>query len=148
MKYIYIIALITSFTAASQTTLTEYNYLTKGYALDLETGRDIKKGYTINLINGFSSDIIVEKDTISRAVHLYSFNKEGEQKPVALLAKYIRLDNKHITYFCIPSDKSDIDVIKLAKTEYFKKHNVTEENSTRIHYSWNVLNLLGMAYLN
>ena len=29
------------------TTQEEYNYATKGYKLDIETGRDIKKGYTV-----------------------------------------------------------------------------------------------------
>ncbi|MFV9549628.1 hypothetical protein [Algibacter sp. PT7-4] len=148
MKYFYLIALVTSISINAQTTLTEYNYLTKGYALDLETGRDIKKGYVIERLDGTSSRVRIGKETIDRAVHLFAFKKEGQKKPVALLAKFIRLDSKKATYICIPSPKSDKDLLFLAEEDFLKLNNTNEDNINAVHYFWNTLKLLGNAYMN
>ncbi len=42
---ITIIFCIASFITLGQTTETEYNYVTKGYKIQLESGLDMKKGY-------------------------------------------------------------------------------------------------------
>ena len=44
---IAIMLMLCSFVLISQTTMEEYNYITKGYKIMLESGLDLKEGYEI-----------------------------------------------------------------------------------------------------
>jgi hypothetical protein len=80
MKHLFILmVLIMPFTLRGQvsgTTLEEYNYLTKGYKIQVESGLDMKKGYTLKKLNdneGFNykmkfSALYRDKDTIPCAI--------------------------------------------------------------------------------
>ncbi len=81
----------------AQTTAEEYNYLTKGYKIQIESGLDMKAGYTL-----------VDKgnyQTSTRSCVFKALMKKGSTKPSGTLCIFHALHN--VTYyFCIPADGS------------------------------------------
>lgn len=90
----------------------EYNYLSKGYKIQLESGLDMKKGYYIEdmpiLKNHMRLNIDnVIKDVVRQSAFKLLF-REGEKRPCAILLIQTRKDNNVQSYFCIPSYSSDL----------------------------------------
>ncbi|MGE5944088.1 MAG: hypothetical protein ACM31G_07095 [Flavobacteriales bacterium] len=150
MKHFYFVILFfLSISVFSQTSLTEYNYLTKGYAKDLADGRDIKNGYAIIKVDGESTGVTVDDKKIHRAVRYSKFIKTQDSVCVALLVEFERADTKHKNYICIPSPKSDPEVLNLAQSDFYKQvTNLNDENIIGWQYLWNTLKLLGKLYTN
>lgn len=85
----------------SQTTQEEYNYLTKGYKIQVESGLDVKKGYTIKDLGNWG----LNSGSESRSCEFKALIRQGQTTPCAVLLIYKRTDIaegiKH--YICIPS---------------------------------------------
>lgn len=86
------------------TTEEEYNYLTKGYKIQIESGLDMKKGYTLKDI--VTSDILFwgfEMGSIPNDfVQFKGLYRENELTPCAILCIMRRHVGKKV-YICIPS---------------------------------------------
>ena len=108
-----------SVTLFGQTTEEEYNYLTKGYKVQIESGLDMKKGYEFkDLANDYTqfyktiSGGLFESDQTTletRGVKFLALHKIGDVKPKALLMIYTGPDNS-ISYFCIPTSNSEATI--------------------------------------
>ena len=89
------------------TTEEEYNYLTKGYKIQIENGLDMKQGYSLVDISpedGFGMSFKdPQKGTIIRSVKYKALIREGEKKPCAILCIMQRKDTGYTEYICIPS---------------------------------------------
>jgi hypothetical protein len=101
-KILFVLAILAGGIAAkAQTTLEEYNFVTKGYKIQIDGGLDMKKGYTL-------------KDL---GEHSLNFNQDGKReckfkglyrdtvlsKPCAIMMIYTRKSSGYIEYYCIPT---------------------------------------------
>ena len=150
--------LVISSLVFSQTSMEEYNYVTKGLKIQKESGLDMKLGYSIqvidtlviprktNYIDGmYSAEYIDANDG-----NMYIFSKMYKNVSniktfvcyVVEKAKYeIIMDpityntriktNQVFEYTCIPSSKSEDSV----KEKLFKQMNKTEEGNTELFSS-------------
>ncbi len=94
------IMLFLSSVSYSQTTLEEYNYVTKGYKVQVESGLDMKKGYRFEDIHAIH---IQYSDGIERETQFKALFKEGQKLPAAILCIYSRSNSAPKDYICIPS---------------------------------------------
>lgn len=94
------------FTAFTQTTLEEYNYITKGYKIQQESGLDMKKGYILSDMTDFTSlDFGQDENQGKRGMVFKGLIRNSESKPCAIMAIYQRKVNgviKFEEHFCIP----------------------------------------------
>ncbi len=102
----FVIIFITN--SFSQTTQEEYNYLTKGYKVQIESGLDMKKGYSLLDLGEWGLDRGAEK----RICNFKGLVKQGQTKPSAILMIYKRTDitNGAIHYICIPSANASSEI--------------------------------------
>jgi len=112
------------FNAFGQTTEEEYNYLTKGYKIQKESGLDMKKGYNLQLFKFYKPNGIPSGWEFSGLFH------DGEKVPCAILAvfKKINFDNEleYEKYFCIPSPSSDEMMMVRTQQEIYS-HSLNED---------------------
>lgn len=107
-----------------QTTQEEYNYLTKGYKVQVESGLDMKKGYQLQDLNYQT----ITSGSTERTCTFKAFIRNGETKPCAILCIYSR-DKSIIDYLCIPT----YDTPKAIWDETFQKFNTyTEVGATTL----------------
>lgn len=90
------------------TTQEEYNYVTKGYKIQIESGLDMKKGYSIKPIDASVSGIITTsngfKTEVSEAqLQSSALYRDGEAKPCALIVTYFNRKRNFLEHLCIPS---------------------------------------------
>lgn len=80
----------------------EYNYLTKGYAISLQTGQDIKKGYEI--------EKFFERSAESFQFSYYFFKEIESKKTKAILVivKKEKGKDDKVNYICIPFNNKDL----------------------------------------
>jgi len=97
--------LLTTF-AFGQTTQDEYNFITKGYKIQVESGLDMKKGYSLKDITEYSTN----SDGTIRKVEFKALIRDGEKKPCAILCKYKRVDTERTEYLCIPTYDAPIEI--------------------------------------
>ena len=110
-KVLVFILSMVSLTTFSQTTLEEYNYVTKGYKIQQESGLDIKKGYSmVKIDENYSTD---------RRATLYKFNKlvttKEKARTVAYMIEYEK-KGKPKEYYCVPHKDSDGEIKELFYT--------------------------------
>jgi len=100
---IAICLLMLSMTAHTQTTLEEYNYLTKGYKIQIESGLDMKKGYTLKYLL---------ESVIQFKTKFYGLYRDDETSPCAILAiqDVKTLISPTTYYICIPHYKSSSEI--------------------------------------
>ena|ERR1051326_1068282 len=93
---ILIIALLicTYIRSNAQTTVEEYNYVTKGYQIQVSSGLDMKKGYS--LVD------YISQSTSERKIEFKGLMRSGSQKPCAIMMIYTRT-GKPAEYLCIPT---------------------------------------------
>ncbi len=86
-----------------QTTLEEYNYVTKGYQVQLESGLDMKKNYELEDVN--------EATTGERIVTLKKLVKSttNQKKTVAYMLTYTK-GSGTTEYICIPHPNSNDEI--------------------------------------
>lgn len=113
MKQIMILAMMAICGALSgQTTMEEYNYVTKGYKIQIESGLDMKKGYRLEDVSEHSVTF-TEKDKIFKRVTTFKgLYREGEKSPCAIMIIYHNQDpsvNSKV-YMCIPHFNSSSEI--------------------------------------
>ncbi|HCV42138.1 MAG TPA: hypothetical protein DGH68_01545 [Bacteroidetes bacterium] len=108
----------------AQTTLEEYNYATKGYRVQIESGLDMKKGYTFEEINSIRLSYTTGG---FRETEFKALFKEGTKKPAAILCIYSCSDNPSKEYLCIPQPNSPRELwdSTYAKIATFEGENAT-----------------------
>lgn len=113
MKLFTLLLLFFTSLTFSQTTLEEYNYLTKGYKIQKESGLDMKRGYSMRDVSKYSfSDS-------SREVNFKYLYRLNEQKaPCATLMIVTRKSTGFIRYYCIPHAESSEEIWDLAYSSY------------------------------
>lgn len=94
----------------SQTTLEEYNYVTKGYKIQLESGLDMKQGY--KFMPGYAATTTTGTD--KRSVEIKILRRMNENRDtVSSVAGYMityQLNNGPKEYLCLPHPKSDVKI--------------------------------------
>ena len=122
------------------TTEEEYNYLTKGYKIQIENGLDMKKGYSLVDISpedGFGVRFeSPQKGTIIRSVNYKALIREGDKKPCAILCIMQRKDTGYTEYLCIPSANASAEMWDKTMRAY---DNISEE--------WKDVNLIALSKL-
>ncbi|KAB2913524.1 MAG: hypothetical protein F9K23_17010 [Bacteroidetes bacterium] len=111
MKNIIIALLLAvSLPAISQTTQEEYNYITKGYKTQVESGLDMKKGYSFKDYGTFT----IEEGKEKRQCEFKGLFRDGQTKPCAVMMIFRRTDisNGAVHYICIPSSDAPEDIWK------------------------------------
>jgi hypothetical protein len=91
----------------SQTTLEEYNYVTKGYKVQVESGLDMKKGYRFDDVHTIH---IQYSDGVVRETEFKALFREGQKMPTAILCIYSHSDKQDKDYLCIPQFNSSKEV--------------------------------------
>jgi len=102
-----LVVVIMSCRGYAQTTLEEYNYVTKGYKVQLESGLDMKKGYRFEDIHTIH---IQYSDGVERETQFKALFKEGEKLPSAILCVYSHSDDGARDYICIPQFSSSKEI--------------------------------------
>lgn len=106
----------------SQTSLEEYNYMTKGYKIQKESGLDMKKGYWVAESDTF--DITKSQDVDNFAV---IFTRLYRDKDVLLnripagTIVLIKRDGYSDVYLCSPSPKSNMNILTKSLTDISTK---------------------------
>ncbi len=101
---ILLLVLLVPIRAISQTTLEEYNYVTKGYQVQIQSGLDMKKGYNFEDI---TTHHVESGKGVTRQTEFKALFKEGQKKPSAILCIYTRSDNGFKDFICIPQFNSE-----------------------------------------
>lgn len=83
----------------SQTTLEEYNYITKGYRIQVESGLDMKKGYEFKDL----FELVVDVYSTDRTMQFRALHRIGNPKPCAIMVIFQRPDTNFKDHLCIPS---------------------------------------------
>jgi len=91
-------------TVQQTTTQEEYNYITKGYKIQIESGLDMKKGYTL-VDMGKTMTTTWGKNRELRECSFKGLIRDGQTKPCAIMMIYKRTDipNGAVYYICIPT---------------------------------------------
>lgn len=111
MKKQFLIIILTCLCFTSilaQTTQEEYNYITKGYKVQIESGLDMKKGYTMVDYGVWS----LNHGEQTRLCEFKGLVRAGQSKPCAILMLYKRTDiaNGVNYYVCIPSNDAPEEI--------------------------------------
>lgn len=102
---IFVMTIMTlSFTCFSQTTIEEYNYITKGYKSQvIDQGGDMKKGYELEEVDKISAG--------GRTAVLKKLLKvNGDQKTIAAYMIVYQKDASPKEYICVPNPTSEKEV--------------------------------------
>jgi hypothetical protein len=137
MKKILVVAVAmifaTSFSQEKEvTSLEEYNYLTQGYKIALETGVDFKTGYDLKKI---------DEDKFgdySVSYHLFKNLESNKTKAILLVLKKDKDKADKIIYMCLPFNNGDL----------FKKFAKDTESlgaSMQIYFNYSMYNTLAKA---
>ena len=144
MKNVFtIILLFGLIICKAQTTQEEYNYITKGYAVQIESGLDMKKGYTFvdygkwGLTHGDEHRECIFKGLV----------RAGQVKPCAIMMIYRRTDvtNGVAWYICIPSPESD-DLWR--QTLEFVNTNIKDNNSMQNTLIWALMKFAAVTRID
>ena len=120
----------------SQTTQEEYNYITKGYKVQIESGLDMKKDYTLVDLGNWG----LRTGNENRECTFKALMRQGQTKPCAIMMIYKRTDisNGVNWYICIPSpDSSEL----WDQTLDFINENFTDNNSLQKTIVWSLMKL-------
>lgn len=111
MKQLILLAVAFLATAAlyAQTTLEEYNYIVKGYQIQVENGLDMKKGYQFTDLN----DVSVGSGGTIRTMNVKALYRSGETTPCAIMIIYHRPNINPPVYVCVPHYKSSSEIWKM-----------------------------------
>src|SRR5437868_3480957 len=106
-------------TLSAQTSQTEYNYVTKGYKVQQESGLDMKKGYEIkdvDYIKQAGANGSIEREVWLKALNRISEN--GVKTIAAYMVVYHRI-GKDQEYLCIPAPNSAKEIIDAYYTSLY-----------------------------
>lgn len=97
----FIISICLAQAISAQTTLEEYNYVTKGYKIQIESGLDMKKGYSFKDLVTVSTNFDVK-----RTIKFKGLYREGDSAPCAIMGIYQR-QGYGPEFICVPHQLSD-----------------------------------------
>lgn len=130
------LAVLNSF---GQTTEEEFNYITKGYKIQLESGLDMKKGYRFEEMGEYG----LQYDSFSRLASFNALYRDGETTPCAILMILRRTDTNYKEYLCIPSTDADPALWTRALREFEASANDWTPASRG--YAWGMVQMLSNA---
>jgi len=81
------------------TTLEEYNYLTQGYALQLQNGGDMKAGYEL---------VKYDEDSSVKFTMSYFLLKKMDSKKTQAVLIVLKKGEDKIRYLCLPINNKDL----------------------------------------
>lgn len=87
-----------------QTTVEEYNYIKKGYQVQIESGLDMKKGYELEDVQTVTAT--PRTATLKKLVKIVN----GQKKIAAYMVIYVR-EGSPKEYICVPNPKSEKEVL-------------------------------------
>ncbi len=151
MKKLLLAFLFVSFGVFAQgTTQKEFNYLSKGYKDDLEMGKDIIQGYSIELLSSNVTITIENNKNVKRETSIYKFTRVESEKIAAFLIIDKRFDNGAITYICLPNASSDQNIWTQSRDMFFEKSKDFKCDNVggAFSYSWNYLMILSKLSSN
>ena len=125
-----------SVTAIGQTTETEYNYLTKGYKIQVESGLDMKKGYSLKDVGEWS----VDYSSFKRKATFKALYRDNDSIPCATLMILKRTDTVFEEYVCIPHYKSDSSIWEKARADFKKA--CSSWSVAAVDYAWNCIKMI------
>lgn len=107
-KLLFVALLFIPFFGNAQTTLEEWNYVTKGYKIQIESGLDMKKGYNIKHVGSYTYD---NYDAV-RTINFKKLIKTSNNTVCAIMLEYIRKDKRstNVVYYCIPHKLSSPEI--------------------------------------
>lgn len=112
---------------SGQTTLEEYNYITKGYKIQLESGLDMKKGYEIQNLD--------EKSTNERKAELkVLFRIKNGSKEIAAYIVIYKRGTLPTEYICIPNPNSNAEILTKYWTQLYDGGTFASERLQLITY--------------
>ena len=127
---------IISTIALSQTTLEEYNYLTKGYKIQIESGLDMKKGYELK----DAMTTVIRHNSYSRIVKFKYLYRIGEKYPCATLMIMERSSTNYQQYICIPSKNSSGSIWSKAQKDFYVATN--DWTTPSQNYTWGMVKMI------
>lgn len=110
MKVIFALLILYPFIGYSQngTSLEEYNYCTKGYKIQIESGLDpVKKGYEIKSLH----EMDIDYSGFNINISFIGFIKIASQELRATIM--IIKSSEGVFYLCVPNEDSNEDVFDL-----------------------------------
>lgn len=130
-----------SVSATAQTNMDEYNYLTKGYKIQLESGLDMKKGYTLKEYGTWGTTY----SKFERNATFYGLFRDNETVSCAVLMILRRTNTDYLEYICIPHINSEKPVWDKAFNDWQAS---TEEWEAGTDYSWGMLKFISYQFSN
>lgn len=121
----------------SATTEEEYNYLTKGYAIQVESGLDMKRGYSMLDLG----ETPVQFSTGIRRAQFLGLMRDGATRPCAILMIY-KSPSNDLTYLCIPTYNANPELWQKTMNQ------VTDLTSSIKNSSMTATMLLGLMHLS
>jgi len=120
-----------------QTTQEEYNYITKGYKVQVESGLDMKKGYTLTDLGDWG----LNSGSENRTCLFKALVRQGQTKPCAIMMIYKRTDisNGANYYVCIPSSDASDEIWNQTLT--FITTNFKDQNTMMQVVIWALMKL-------
>lgn len=131
-------AAFVSTAAFSQTTQEEYNYLSKGYKIQLESGLDMKSGYEIKEVGDYG--VNYNNGEFSRDVKFLHLYRIGETIPCATLAIFSRSNTDYEQYYCIPHIDSSSDIWTQAYSDFQSLTTSWSEQGSG--YTWSMIKVI------
>ena len=127
-------------TAKAQTTQDEYNYVTKGYKIELENaqnGLSGKRGYNWQDLGDWG----MNQAGAARNCNFKALYRDGDNKPCAVMMVFKRTDiaNGAVFYICIPSP--DAPQTMWVETYNFINSNLNNNNDALQAMIWALMKL-------
>lgn len=135
-NYLSIAICLISLSVFGQTTEEEFNYITKGYKIQLESGLDMKKGYEFKDIDGWG----VNYNSFQRKASFKQLFREGETIPCATLMILERTDTDYKEYLCIPHFESTDEIWK--KAYYGFRESAKDWTEASRGYVWGLIKMI------
>jgi hypothetical protein len=104
-------------TGHAQTTMEEYNYISKGLRTSAELGLSIKEGYELGKKQEWTTPVVVGGDAIRRTAFVVIY-RTATKEPVGLFLSLKRTDTNFLKTVCIPMPSSSAAVMNLAVQDF------------------------------
>lgn len=134
-----VIGAIFSFSVFAQTTQVEYNYLTKGYKIQIESGLDMKKGYELRDYGTWGTNY----NSFKRNATFKGLYRNGDETPCALLMVFKKTNNKYVDYICIPHYNSEDSVWIKAFDDWQESADSWDAGAG---YSWGMIKFISYQF--
>lgn len=122
------------------TTEEEYNYLTKGYKIQVESGLDMKKGYSLIDMGTYQLSFKGENGNYVRTVKFKGLLRDGDANNCAILCICERKDTGFKKYICIPSNN--------ASTKLWNKTSDEMDELAKDNFGWSQTLFWALSKLN